>query len=142
MRGRRWPLFAGAAVIALVAAAGAVATLRGGGSAQLSSLRTVAVFDTGGRYAGGVPTGVDSFVEQYYDGAVWSLDAGGSLAKINPTSRQIEQAVAVGNDAGWTVGDGAVWVNSAQQPYLTRVDAQYGATSRIALPRGGLQGGD
>ena len=142
MRGRRWPLAAGAAVVALVAAAVAVATLRGGGPAQLSSLRTVAVFDTGGRYVGGVPTGVDSFVEQYYNGAVWSLDAGGSLAKINPTSRQIEQAVAVGNDAGWTVGGGAVWVNSADKPYVTRVDAHYESTSRIALPRGGLQGGD
>jgi len=142
MHGRRWPLVAGAAVIALVAAAAAVAALRGGGSAQLSSLRTVAVFDTGGRFEGGVPTGVDSFVEQYYDGAVWSLDAGGSLAKINPTNRQIEQAVAVGNDAGWTFGGGAVWVNSADKPYLTRVDAQYGSTSRIVLPRNGLQAGD
>src|SRR5262249_2760226 len=74
LHGRRWPLVA--AGVAVVAAAAAIAGLvvRGSGSPQLSTLHTVAVFGSGGGYVGGVPTGVDSFVEQYYDGAVWSLD--------------------------------------------------------------------
>ena len=142
LHGRRWPAVAAGAAVIIAAAAVAGLALRGGAGAQLSSLRSVAVFDTSGHYVGAVPTGVDSYAEQYYDGAIWSLDAGGTLAKINPNTRQIETPVAVGNDAGWTVGGGAVWVNSADKAYVTRVDAQYGSTSRIALPRSGLQGGD
>jgi len=141
LHGRRWPFVAAAAAAVIVAAVAGL-VLRGSGSSQLSSLRTVAVFDGGGQYVGGVPTGVDSFAEQYYDGAVWSLNAGGSLAKINPKTRQIEQPVSVGDDAGWTAGGGSIWVNSADQPYVTRVNAQYGSTSRILLPRAGLQDGD
>ena len=138
LHGRRWPAVASGLLLLAVTAAAMFAVLRDHGGQQLSSLDTVAVFDSDGRYAGGVPIGVDSYGEQYIDGAVWSLDAGGTLAKINPATRQIELPVSVGDDAGWTVGDGAAWVLSAHKPYVTRVDVQYGSTSRVELPRTGL----
>jgi len=141
LHGRRWPAFAAALALLTVAGVAMFAVLRGG-SQRLSTLGTVAVFDTHGRYIDGVPTGVASYGEQYVDGAVWSLDAGGTLVKINPTSRQIEFPVSVGNDSGWTVGDGAAWVLSADKPYITRVDVHYGATSRIQLSMAGLDSGD
>src|SRR5947209_2600308 len=142
LHGRRWPVVVAAGAAVMIAAAIAGLILRGTGTSQLSSLRTVAVFDAGGRYIGGVPTGVDSFGEQYYDGAVWSLDNGGTLAKISPKTRRLEAAGSVGKDKGWTVGGGASWVNSADKPLVTRVDAQYGSTRTVRLPRAGLHGGD
>ena len=112
-------------------------TLGGGRGVRLSELRTVAEFQANGGYMGGVPTGVDSYDEKYVDGAVWSLDAGGSVVKINPKTRQVVLPVAVGQEAGWTVGGGAVWVVSADKPIVTRVDTKYGSTSQIRLPTTG-----
>ena len=102
----------------------------------------MAVFGSNGAYVGGVPTGVDTYDEKHVAGAVWSLDAGGSLVKINPTTRSVELPVSIGNDQGWTVGGGAVWVDSADKPVVKRIDAQYGSVTQIKLPKKGLGGGD
>jgi class 3 adenylate cyclase/ABC-type oligopeptide transport system substrate-binding subunit/streptogramin lyase len=142
LHGRRWPVLTGVSAVLVVAVGVLAGTLGGGGSVRLSELRTVAEFQANGGYVGGVPTGVDSYDEKYVDGAVWSLDAGGSMVKINPKTRQVMLPVAVGQDAGWTVGGGAVWVVSADKPIVTRVDTQYGSTSQIRLPTTGLGGGD
>jgi class 3 adenylate cyclase/ABC-type transport system substrate-binding protein/predicted Ser/Thr protein kinase len=135
LRGRRWPaaVAAGAAALAVVAALAIV--LRGGGGPKLSALRSVAAFTADGKLAASVATGVDTFDQQYLDGFVWSLNDGGSLAKIDPRKGEVVQAVPIGHDGGFTVGGGSVWVASADKPEVIRVDAQYGSTSRIPLPK-------
>jgi peptide/nickel transport system substrate-binding protein len=144
LHGRRWPAVVGAlaVAVAVAAAVAVVAATRGGSAPTLSALHTVAVFDAHGGYVGGVATGVDTYDVRYVAGALWSLDAGGTVVKIDPAKRQIELPVSVGNDNGWTVGDGAVWVVSADKPVVTRVDARYGSTTSITLPTAGLHGGD
>ncbi|HEY7002749.1 MAG TPA: protein kinase [Gaiellaceae bacterium] len=136
LRGRRWPAAVAAGAAALIAVAIVVVFVRGGGSEpELSSLRSVAAFTADGKLAASVPTGVDSFDEQYLDGFVWSLNDGGSLAKIDPQKGEVVQAVPIGHDGGFTVGGGSVWVANADKPEVIRVNAQYGSTTRIPLPK-------
>ncbi len=143
LRAQRRPLLAGAvAVVAAAAVAALVLSNNGRSEKTLSTPQSVAVFGSNGAYVGGVPTGVDTYDERYVAGAVWSLDAGGSLVKINPTTRSVELPVSIGNDQGWTVGGGAVWVDSADKPVVKRIDAQYGSVTQIKLPKKGLGGGD
>ena len=135
LRGRRWPLAVAVGILVSVAAALAFLTLRGGSGPELSSLRSVAAFTANGKLAASVQTGVDTFDQHYLDGFVWSLNDGGSLAKIDPTKGEVVQAVSIGHDGGITTGGGAVWVASADAPEVIRVDAQYGSTTRIPLPK-------
>ena len=135
LRGRRWPAAVATGMAALALCAVLVVVLRGGGATELSSLRSVASFKPDGTLAANVATGVDSYDELYLDGYVWSLNDGGSIAKIDPRTNEIVQAVSIGHDRGWTVGGGSVWVVNADKPEVIRVDAQYGSTSRIALPK-------
>jgi serine/threonine-protein kinase len=135
LRGRRWPVAVAACAAALAGVAIVLALLRGGGEPELSSLRSVAVFTADGTLAASVPTGVESVDQQYLDGYVWSLNDGGSIAKIDPKTDEVVQAVSIGHDGGWTVGGGSVWVANADKPEVIRVDGQYGSTSRIALPK-------
>jgi class 3 adenylate cyclase/ABC-type oligopeptide transport system substrate-binding subunit/streptogramin lyase len=140
LRGRRWPLAVAAGAAALAGVAIVLVLVRGGGEPELSSLRSVAAFTADGKLAANVPTGVDTFDQHYLDGFVWSLNDGGSLAKIDPSTNEVVQAVPIGHDGGWTVGGGSVWVANGDKPEVIRVDAQYGSTSRIALPK--PSGGD
>jgi class 3 adenylate cyclase/ABC-type transport system substrate-binding protein/streptogramin lyase len=136
LRGRRWPA-AVAAAVAAVGVAGALLVVLGGGEGakELSSLRSVASFKPDGTLAANVSTGVDSLDQLYLDGYVWSLNDGGSIAKIDPKTNEVVQAVPIGHDGGWTVGGGSVWVANADKPEVIRVNGQYGSTSHIALPR-------
>ena len=109
--------------------------MRGDGGPKLSSLRSVAAFTADGKLAASVPTGVDTFDQHYLDGFVWSLNDGGSLVKIDPRTEEVVQAVSIGHDGGVTTGGGAVWIANADKPEVIRVDAQYGSTSRIPLPK-------
>ena len=135
LRGRRWPAAVAAALAALAGIAVVVVVTRGGGEPELSSLRSVAAFTGDGKLVTNVPTGVDSFDQQYLDGFVWSLNDGGSLVKIDPRKGEVVQAVPIGHDDGVTVGGGSVWVANADKPEVIRVNAQYGSTSRIPLPK-------
>jgi class 3 adenylate cyclase/ABC-type transport system substrate-binding protein len=135
LRGRRWPVAVAAGAAALAGVAIVLALLRGGGEPELSSLRSVAAFTGDGKLAASVPTGVDSFDQQYLDGFVWSLNDGGSLAKIDPRKGEVVQAVPIGHDGGFTIGGGSVWVANADKPEVIRVNGQYGSTSRIPLPK-------
>ena len=135
LRGRRWPLAVATGVAALAVGAVLLVLLRGGRETELSSLRSVASFQADGTLAANVSTGVDSYDELYLDGYVWSLNDGGSIAKIDPRTNEVMQAVPVGHDGGWTVGGGAVWVANMDKPEVIRVDGQYGSTSRISLPK-------
>jgi class 3 adenylate cyclase/ABC-type transport system substrate-binding protein/tRNA A-37 threonylcarbamoyl transferase component Bud32/streptogramin lyase len=135
LRGRRWPIAVVAGALVLFAVVAGILVARGGGGPTLSSLHTVAAFTSDGKLAASVPTGVDTYDEKYLKGFVWSLNAGGTLVKIDPRKEEVVQAVSVGNDAGWTVGGGSVWVDDANKPEVIRVDAQYGSTSRLPLPR-------
>ena len=135
LRGRRWPIAVVAGALVLLAVAAGILVARGGGEPTLSSLHTVAAFTSDGKLAASVPTGVDTFDEKYMDGFVWSLDDGGTLVKIDPRKEEVVQAVPIGADAGWTVGGGSVWVDDANKPEVIRVNAQYGSTSRIHLPK-------
>jgi class 3 adenylate cyclase/ABC-type transport system substrate-binding protein/streptogramin lyase len=136
LRGRRWPVaVAGGAVIVAALAGAALLLTRGSAETELSSLRTVAAFAADGKLAASVPTGVDTFDAKPLDGFVWVLESGGSLVKIDPRRNKIVQAVPVGPDAGWAAGGGAVWVVDADAPAVIRVDAQYGTTTRLRLPR-------
>jgi serine/threonine-protein kinase len=135
LRGRRWPLAVAIAVFALALIGAVLGLLRGGGEPELSSLRSVAAFTADGKLAASAPTGVDTFDQHYLDGFVWSLNDGGSLAKIDPRKGEVVQAVPIGHDGGVTTGGGAVWVASADKPEVIRVNAQYGSTTRIPLPK-------
>jgi class 3 adenylate cyclase/ABC-type transport system substrate-binding protein/predicted Ser/Thr protein kinase len=135
LRGRRWPAVVAIGAAALAVGAALLVVVGGGGGAELSSLRSVASFTADGTLAASVPTGVDSFDQQYLDGYVWSLNDGGSIAKIDPSTNEVVQAVPIGHDGGWTVGAGSVWVANADKPEVIRVNGQYGSTSRIALPK-------
>ena len=135
LRGRRWPLALAAGILAITAAAVGFVALRGDGGPKLSSLRSVAAFTADGKLAASVPTGVDTFDQHYLDGFVWSLNDGGSLVKIDPRTEEVVQAVPIGHDGGITTGGGAVWIANADKPEVIRVDAQYGSTSRIPLPK-------
>jgi class 3 adenylate cyclase/ABC-type oligopeptide transport system substrate-binding subunit/predicted Ser/Thr protein kinase/DNA-binding beta-propeller fold protein YncE len=136
LRGRRWPAAVATGIAALSVGTVLLVVLRGGGGgAELSSLRSVASFTADGTLAASVPTGVDSYDQQYLDGYVWSLNDGGSLVKIDPRKEEVVQAVPIGHDGGWTVGAGSVWVANADKPEVIRVNGQYGSTSRIALPK-------
>ena len=55
--------------------------------------------------------------------------------KIDPRTEEVVQAVSIGHDGGVTTGGGAVWIANADKPEVIRVDAQYGSTSRIPLPK-------
>jgi class 3 adenylate cyclase/ABC-type transport system substrate-binding protein len=136
LRGRRWPLALAAGAFALLIAGAVIVATGGGGEPALSALRTVAAFTPDGKLDASVPTGVDTFDEKYLNGFVWSLEDGGTLLKIDPRKEEAVQAVSIGRDAGWTVGGGAIWVADANEPQVIRVDAQYGSTSRIHLPKG------
>jgi class 3 adenylate cyclase/ABC-type oligopeptide transport system substrate-binding subunit/DNA-binding beta-propeller fold protein YncE len=136
LRGRRWPAAVATAVAAVAVAAAVVVVLRGGeGAKELSSLRSVASFNPDGTLAANVSTSVDSFDELYLDGYIWSLNDGGSIAKIDPSTNEVVQAVPIGHDGGWTAGGGSIWVANADKPEVIRVNGQYGSTSRIALPK-------
>jgi serine/threonine-protein kinase len=135
LRGRRWPIAVAAGAAALAGIAIVFVLLRGEGEPKLSSLRTVAAFTADGKLAANVQTGVDTFDQHYLDGFVWSLNDGGSLAKIDPRKGEVVQAVPIGHDGGVTTGGGAVWVASADKPEIVRVNAQYGSTTRIPLPK-------
>jgi class 3 adenylate cyclase/ABC-type transport system substrate-binding protein/tRNA A-37 threonylcarbamoyl transferase component Bud32/streptogramin lyase len=135
LRGRRWPIAVLAGVLVVLAVAAGIVVARGGGKPKLSALRSVAAFTPDGKLSASVPTGVDTFDEKYLDGFVWSLNDGGTLVKIDPRKEEVVQAVPVGTDAGWTVGGGSVWVDDANKPDVIRVNAQYGSTSRIRLPK-------
>jgi class 3 adenylate cyclase/ABC-type oligopeptide transport system substrate-binding subunit/streptogramin lyase len=135
LRGRRWPVAVAAGAAALAGVAIVFALLRGGGEPELSSMRSVAAFTADGKLAATVPTGVDTLDQQYLDGFVWSLNDGGSLAKIDPRKGEVVQAVPIGHDGGLTVGGGSVWVANADKPEVIRVNGQYGSTSRIPLPK-------
>ncbi len=142
LRGRRWPLVLASGAVALLIAGALIVATRGGGKPALSALRTVAAFTPDGKLDASVPTGVDTVDEKYLDGFVWSLNDGGTLLKIDPRKEEAVQAVSIGRDAGWTVGGGAVWVADANEPQVIRVDAQYGSTSRIHLPKGPEEGNE
>jgi class 3 adenylate cyclase/ABC-type oligopeptide transport system substrate-binding subunit/streptogramin lyase len=135
LRGRRWPIAVAAGAAALAGIAIVLVLLRGEGEPELSSLRSVAAFTADGKLAANVQTGVDTFDQHYLDGFVWSLNDGGSLAKIDPRKGEVVQAVPIGHDGGVTTGGGAVWVASADKPEIIRVNAQYGSTTRIPLPK-------
>jgi class 3 adenylate cyclase/tRNA A-37 threonylcarbamoyl transferase component Bud32/streptogramin lyase len=135
LRGRRWPIAVAVGAAALVVVAAAIVAVRGSGEPALSSLRTVAGFTRDGELAASVATGVDTFDEKYLDGFVWSLNDGGTLAKIDPRKEEVVQSVPIGNDGGWTVGGGFVWVADADEPRVIRVNPQYGSTSPIRLPK-------
>jgi class 3 adenylate cyclase/ABC-type transport system substrate-binding protein len=136
IRGRRWPLAVATGAAALAVGAVLLVVLRGGdGAKDLSSLRSVASFKPDGTLAANVSTGVDSFDELYLDGYVWSLNDGGSIAKIDPKTNEVVQAVSIGHDGGWTVGAGSIWVANMDKPEVIRVNGQYGSTSRIPLPK-------
>ena len=135
LRGRRWPTAVAIGVAALAVGAGLFVVVRGGGGTELSSLRSVASFRPNGTLAANVSTGVDSFDQLYLDGYIWSLNDGGSIAKIDPKTNEVVQAVPIGHDGGWTVGAGSVWVANADKPEVIRVNGQYGSTSRIDLPK-------
>jgi class 3 adenylate cyclase/ABC-type oligopeptide transport system substrate-binding subunit/streptogramin lyase len=135
LRGRRWPAVVAVAAAAVAIVAIVVVFVRGGGEPELSSVHSVAAFTANGKLAANVQTGVDTFDQNYLDGFVWSLNDGGSLAKIDPRDGEIVQAVSIGHDDGVTIGDGAVWVANADKPEVIRVDAQYGSTTRIPLPK-------
>jgi class 3 adenylate cyclase/ABC-type transport system substrate-binding protein len=136
LRGRRWPAAVAIGAAALAVGGALLVFVRGdGGGAELSSLRSVASFTADGTLAASVPTGVDTFDQQYLDGYVWSLNDGGSIVKIDPRTNEVVQAVSIGHDGGWAVGGGSVWVASADKPEVIRVNAQYGSASRIALPK-------
>jgi class 3 adenylate cyclase/ABC-type transport system substrate-binding protein/tRNA A-37 threonylcarbamoyl transferase component Bud32/streptogramin lyase len=135
LRGRRWPLAVAAGVVAVgVAVAGFVA-FRGDGAPKLSQLRSVASFTPDGALAASVPTGVGTEDQKYLDGFVWSLNDGGTLAKIDPRTEEVAQAVPIGETEGLAVGGGAVWVADSTEPEVIRVDGQYGSTSRLHLPK-------
>jgi class 3 adenylate cyclase/ABC-type transport system substrate-binding protein/streptogramin lyase/predicted Ser/Thr protein kinase len=135
LRGRRWPAAAATGVAALAVGVILFIAIRGGGGPELSSLRSVASFEPDGTLAASVSTGVDSYDELYLDGYVWSLNDGGSIAKIDPRTNEVVQAVPIGHDGGWTVGGGSVWVANMDKPEVIRVNGQYGSTSRISLPK-------
>jgi class 3 adenylate cyclase/ABC-type transport system substrate-binding protein/predicted Ser/Thr protein kinase len=136
LRGRRWPAAVATVAVGLAVGAALLSLVRGSGDAtELSSLRSVASFSSDGKLAANVPTGVDTFDQQYMDGYVWSLNDGGSIAKIDPNTNEVVQAVPIGHDGGWTVGGGSVWVANADKPEVIRVNGQYGSTSHIALPK-------
>jgi class 3 adenylate cyclase/ABC-type oligopeptide transport system substrate-binding subunit/streptogramin lyase/predicted Ser/Thr protein kinase len=135
LRGRRWPAAVATGVAALAVGAVLLLVLRGGSETELSSPRSVASFKPDGTLAANVSTGVDSYDELYLDGYVWSLNDGGSIAKIDPRTNEVVQAVPIGHDGGWTVGDGSVWVANMDKPEVIRVNGQYGSITRISLPK-------
>jgi class 3 adenylate cyclase/ABC-type transport system substrate-binding protein len=140
LRGRRWPVVVAVGAAALAGVAVVLVLVRGGSEPELSSLRSVAAFTADGKLATNVPTGVDTFDQHYLDGFVWSVNDGGSLVKIDPEKEEVVQAVPIGHDAGVATGGGSVWVANADKPEVIRVDAQYGSTTRIPLPK--PSGGD
>jgi class 3 adenylate cyclase/ABC-type oligopeptide transport system substrate-binding subunit/streptogramin lyase len=134
LRGRRWPAAVAIAAGAVAVAAIVVVFVRGAGGPELSSVHSVAAFTADGKLSESVQTGVDTFDQHYLGGYVWSLNDGGSLAKIDPRKGEVVQAVPIGHDGGVTTGGGAVWVANADKPEVIRVDGQYGSTTTISLP--------
>jgi peptide/nickel transport system substrate-binding protein len=120
---------AGAAAVALVAAAVGVVLTQGGGNTASASgkvaANTVGVIDArSGRIRSQIPVGAAPGGVTYGDGAIWVANRDdNSVSRIDPGSNGVRQTIAVGGGpAGIAVSGNAVWVANGLDGTVSRID--------------------
>jgi len=136
LRRKRRRLYAGAALIGVLAAAIAIPVFAfgqggGGGSANVVP-NSVAVIDpTSNKVSGSVPNvGVTPSAIAIGEGSVWVATLSQTVARIDPATLQLQAPVA--NEAtatGVAVGAGSVWTANALLGSVNRIDPSVSAVS-------------
>ena len=135
-----YPALVAAAPISVGAGAGVAAVDDGTAWVPLTEAGELARVTPAGALAGkntvGVPAdGREGFLDSaaVAGGSVWTAsDAGGTIARVDPTSGAVTATIAAGTrPGGLAVGDGAVWAFGFLGDAVTRVDAGTGAARTL-----------
>ena len=137
LKRRRHRMYAGAALIGVVAAAVAIPVFAlgqgdaGNGSASVAP-NTVAVIDVASNAVrGSIAVGVRPSAVAAGEGAVWvgNLDDE-SVTRINPTTGLVERSIALpSTPTGLAVGEGSVWVAHGLAGSVSQIDPSVNAVS-------------
>lgn len=143
LRRKRRRMYAGAALIGVLAAAVAIPVFalgQGAGGGATVAPNSVAIIDSkSNRVVGTVPVGIRPGPVATGDGSVWvgNLDDR-TLSRIDAAQRTTIATLSLDRrtPTGVAVGDGVVWVAHGRLGELSRVDAQFGQLSETIAVTG------
>jgi YVTN family beta-propeller protein len=133
LRRKRRRMYAGAALIGVLAAAVAIPVFalgQGSGGGTIVEPNSVAIVDPdSGKVIDSVSVGIRPGPVSFGEGAVWvgNLEDR-TLSKIDPATRRVVQNPALGTTpTGVAAGEGAVWVANGLLGSVSRLDPSVGA---------------
>jgi YVTN family beta-propeller protein len=135
LRRKRRRMYAGSALIGVLAAAVAIPVFAfgqggGGGSADIAPNSVAIIAPDSNKVIGSVPVGIRPVTVAVGAGAVWvGNHEDRTLSRVDPQTRTVVANIALGTTpTGVAVGPGAVWVANGILGSVTRVDPSVNAS--------------